>query len=467
MVFLRLYSSTKVLTVNTESNLVLDNETIIRKIFNIALPSVMGFLVYILLETVDIFWIGKIDSKAIAAVGAASFLLWLIYSLMNMTNVGCSTLMSQYIGANDSRSKFEVFRESFWSSLFFSFLYMIIMGFGADSFLRWMGLDSQTLIFAKEYYYVFVFGFPILYISALIHRVFMAHGDAKRGTLINVLVVVLNIFLDPLFIFGYGFFPKMGIMGAALATVLSQFIGLFVFYYYARKHNYIQPAKDLFSVKMEHLKDILSVGLPSATTNAIWTAVFPMLSVIITQFGMLPLAGLNIGNRIEGFPYFFGVGFSFAISTLVGQYYGAKKREEIGKIVRTGIVLITVILLPMCAAFIFIPEKLVMLINSDPEVIKHSADYLRIVGFFEIFLGWELVFEGAFNGLGNTKTYMLIRVPLTLLRVPLAYFFAITLGIGVTGVWWAVSLTTFMKGTLLAFAFMTSKRNRDLLFSDL
>ena len=224
--------------------------------------------------------------------------------------------------------------------------------------------------------------------------------------------------------------------------------------YVLRRKNYIPPLLDFFKYSHKYLRSFLKIGIPSCVTNVIWSAVYPMLAVIVTKFGMAPLAALNICHRIEGIPYFFALGFSISMSTMVGQNYGAGNYKEVGRIVKRGGLLIGGILVPVSILFILVPEQLIMLLNKDPEIIKHGAEYLRIIGYCEIFLGLEVTMEGAFNGLGNTRPYLLIRGPLTLLRVPIAWYLALYLKMGTAGIWWAISLTTGLKGILMVASFI-------------
>jgi len=433
-----------------------------RQIFNIAIPSIMGFLGLILFQSADVYWVGKISSKAVAAMGAAFFLEWFLYALMNLSITGCGTLVAQFIGAN-SNERYQVIRESFWLSLLISGMIMGFMFFFAPIIFKFMGLDQETLPLAMEYFLVFTLGFPVLFLFTLQGQVFNAYGDTRTKTIIMLVILLLNIILDPFLIFGWSVFPEFGIRGAAIATVFSQFIGLIINTIVLRKNNYIAPLYSFIHCSTRYFKELLTIGIPSAMTHAVWTIVFPMLTVIITRFGMEPLAGLNIANRLEGFPYFFSVGFSIAIATLVGQSYGKGEKEQVWKIVKRGVILISVLLLPVSFIFIIIPEVLIGLLSQDPLVIYEGAKYLRIVGYFELFLGWELIIEGAFNGLGNTRPYMLISVPLTLIRIPMAYWMAITLNMGIDGVWWAISITTLIKGVVLSIVFVTNSKNHELL----
>ena len=406
-----------------------------------------------LFEAVDIFWISKLGNKAVAAVGASSFILWTIFAFTFLTCTGAATLISQYWGRGDKKNTYKVIVEATWLSLLFSILISLVLLPITNYLLEAMGLDPETKELAVEYFYVFIVGFPIIYILQLQRFIFNAYGDTKTNTIIMFVVITLNIVIDPLFIFGLGPFPELGIKGASLATIFCESLGIFIRWIYLRKKNYIPPFRDFFKIKIKFIKIFFKIGIPSTLTNIIWCIVFPLLTIIITRYGMDPLAALNVSQRIEGIPYFVSLGFSVAMATLVGKYFGRGDIETLMEVVKSGIKWINIILIPVSLLFILIPEKLIMILNSDSTIVDYGSSYLRIIGIFEIFLGWELVFEGVFNGIGNSLPYMLIRIPLTLLRSPLAYLVAVTFGMGIPGVWWAVSVTTLAKGVLLYLAF--------------
>ncbi len=437
--------------------------TVDKKIINIALPSIMGFLGLILFESADIYWIGKIGTKAQAAVAASSFVHWGVFTLMNFTTIGCMALVGRFFGAKNHQDQFQVIKESFWLSLLFAIILMILLKiFIVDLFL-FMGLDPETLEMAKLYFHYMILALPVSYLFNLQGQIFNGMGDTKASNLIMFFVIMLNIVVDPLIIFGYGPFPKLGIQGAAIATFFAECIGLILRYRVLIKKNYVPEMKEIFNFSsFKFVKSIVFIGAPSAFTNLTWCLVYMFLTNIITKFGMPPLAALNIGHRIEAFPHFFAVGFSIAVSSLVSQSYGRGSKDEIMEVIKRGLFLISILLGSCSLVFIFFSENLVRMLTSDPEVIKHGANYIRIVGFFEMFLGWETLFEGAFNGLGNGRPFMIVRMPLMILRYPLSYLMAFSFSMGTMGVWWAVSLTTFVSGLILPLVFILNKKNKDI-----
>lgn len=346
--------------------------------------------------------------------------------------------------------------------LLLSGVIIVLLQIWVRDLFRMMGLDDVTQGLAWDYFKVYLYGFPLVYLFNLQGQIFNAHGATRLRTAIMLFSLGLNIILDPLFIFGLGGFPELGIAGAAVATLISELIGTVIGTYALRRYGYIGPLSSFMHFSSGHCRRLLGIGVPSAATNMVWTITFPLLTVVITRFGMEPLAGLNLGNRWEGFPYFFSVGMSIAISTLVGHSVGREDLEHARRVTRRGLWLISLALMPVALLFICIPEVLIAVLNDDPVVIQHGADYLRIVGLFELFLGWELVLEGAYNGFGNTRPYMWVRVPLTLSRIPLAWLLSVFFGFGVSGVWWAISSTTLAKGLLLWSVYRLQERRGTL-----
>ncbi len=156
-----------------------------------AFPSIVGFMGLILFETADIYWMGKLSSQAVAAVGAAAFLEWLVYDLMTVTTTGCGTLVSQFYGAG-SDERFDVVRESFWLSLFISGVLMVILFLTAPMIFTFMGLRDGSHQLAMEYFTIFIAGFPILYILMIQGQVFVSYGDARTRTIVMLGIVLLR-----------------------------------------------------------------------------------------------------------------------------------------------------------------------------------------------------------------------------------------------------------------------------------
>ena len=428
-------------------------ETLNKQILRLAWPVIWGQLGMLAFDLVDIFWIAKLGTQAVAGVAAAAFLDWAVYSFMGITTIGCATLVSQAVGAQNQKEAYDVSRESFHLGLLVSIFLLLFLWFGSPFIFHWMGLDSKAHAAALAYYRGLILGTPIFFAFILTGQIFNAYGDTKTSNFILTGTICLNALLDPFFIFGWGPFPQWGAFGASFSSVLSFTVGAGVRFYFLRKKSYIDSLTTYKKWSRAYFYRILSIGIPTASARLIWSLVYPLLSTLITPFGMSAMAALTMAHRIEGFAYCTAYGFSVAVSTLVGQNLGRKNSQAAREVAYQGKRLITFILLPMSLLFLLIPEVLMGFLSQDPEVIAHGSSYLRIIGLLEIFWGWEMVFEGGFNGVGETRPYMLISVPLTLGRYPLAYLLVYGLGGGIHSIWWAISLSTLFKGICLNLAF--------------
>ena len=425
-----------------------------REIFGIALPAFLGFLGFVLFDAVNIFWVGRLGTSAVAGVAAAAFLTWAVYAAMNATTVGANTLIAQAFGAGRREEGLRVAAEAAWLSVGAGLLIMAVLLPLIPAVFRFMGLQPGTAVHARHYLTVYVCALPLYYLCNLAGSVFNAYGDTRTNVVIMSASVAVNMLLDPVLILGYGTGRPFGVLGAAAASVVATAFALTFQVRYLRRRGFLPPLSGLVRPPaFARARAILRIGVPSASVNLVWSMVYPALTVIITRFGEAPLAGLSVCFRWEGIPYYLAMGFSTAMAALIGQAYGRGDTRRIRRIAGRGRELITALLVPVALAFILVPDWLARPLTSDPEVIANAARYLRVIGYFEIFLGWELLFQGAFNGLGYTRGYMLVAVPLTVARWPLAWLLAVTLGFGTTGIWWAISLSTLAKGAWLAWLF--------------
>lgn len=425
-----------------------------KEIYGIALPAFAGFIAFILFDITDVFWIGKAGTAAVAGCSSGGFLAWLIFAAMNLTTVGANSLIAQSYGAGNRKRARRIAHESVWLSIAAATVIGVIIFASSGFIFRFMGLEAETMANARIYINTFLLFYPFYYLSQVFTSVFNAYSDTKTNVAILAGSVVVNMILDPVLILGYGTGYAMGVRGAVIASGIAEIFGLALQFVYLRRRGYIAPLKVLVRIpRLVNAKQLLSIGLPAGCTAVVWSFVYPLMTPIISRFGMEPIAAIRICFTCEDFPYDIGMGFSIAMAALVGQSYGRGDYAHVREIVKRGCQILTLWLIPIVSCFIFIPHTLAGLLNPDPGVVSHAADYLFIVGLGEVFLGWELLFQGSLNGLGLSKSYMYISLPLTLGRLPLAYFLAITMGFGTKGIWATVSATTALKGILLCLTF--------------
>ena len=419
-----------------------------RAIFRLAIPSMGSMLFITLFELVDIFWVGHLGKSALAAISGSSFIIWALYAIAELAASGSLALISREFGILNFKKASYFANQAIWLVILFAIPLTILTYLFRFSLIGFLDLEPMVAAQAESYLRIVFLSMLIIYLVSLFDSFFRAAGDTFTPMVILIVFVVLNGILDPFFIFGWWIFPRMELEGAAIATVIARTLGAIIaFCLLKKKHFHLTLLVKPFGTV---LWKIVKIGFPVALGGFTFSVVYVLLAKILSHFGSVPLAALGVGHRIEGIVYFVCLGFSFSIQTLVGQNLGARRLNEAEKATWWTLLYASLSVLLFLLFYVLIPDKLMGVFTSDSDVIREGAKYLRIISVFEIFLAWELIFEGAFSGAGDTIPPMSISILFTLARVPLAYYLAISLGWGTIGVWWAIAVSTGIKGILMA-----------------
>ncbi len=422
-------------------------------IFRLSLPGMISSILETLFQLIDAYWVGKLGAEALAAIGGCAFILWAIFSLTALSVNGMATLVAQNIGAQQP----EQGRFAAGQGLILNTLTVFLVGglvyWGQDSLYHLMGFDSQVTQLARQYMTVILSGMVFIFWFTAFEAVFRGLGDTRTPMIVLAVGLALNAVADPFFIFGWWIFPEMGIGGAALATIISEGVSVLGLGWLLKRRGYLPSKEGLLVIERQVMKRLIAIGAPVAFGGFFFSIIYVILTRIIARFGMSAIAAIGIGHRIEGIAWFACVGFSVAASTLVGQNVGAKRLKQAARAAWLVNGYGVLLLLAVSAVYYFFPDVLMRVFTQDARVQQIGTEYLRIIALFEIFLGLEVIMEGAFSGAGYTLPVMLVSVPITAARIPLAYLLAVTLNWGTSGIWWAIALTTGLKGFLNALLF--------------
>lgn len=410
---------------------------------HLAIPAVIAFVGQVAFDIIDGIWIGYLSSYSIAGHGAATFILWLTYVVGGLVAMGTGSAVARAVGGSQDEDA----RRLIGSGVIFASVMGVLLTAAVlpirHNVFAWMHISPEASHEASAYLTVVLFGLLPIFNFQLIRSVLNSLGHTRLVLWLTIVTLGLNIVLDPILIFGWGGLPELGVEGAAWATVVSNFLGLFAGGAWLLRHRWMRFVR---GGHLDRWHRISMVGGPVAVTQLVLCAVFPLLVAMISGFPDVELAGLTMGYRVESLPFHIGLGLGMATTALVGQNVGAGQRERAWDGTVLAIRWVVLLFAPVMVVMVFFPEVCVRLLTNDPKVVEAGARYVQIVGILEVFMGLELVCEGALAGYGNTFPQMAISVPLTLLRLPLAYLLAISMELGVVGVWWAISISTGLKG---------------------
>jgi len=267
--------------------------------------------------------------------------------------------------------------------------------------------------------------------------------------MINSIGLITNIILDPILIFGFGPFPKMGANGAAWATIFSQSIVFLLLWLNFNENHLPVKRKDIFLFPdSKILLKITKLGAPVAAQSSLF-AIFAMIIARITaRWGAIPIAVLNIGAQIEALSWMTASGFATALGTFTGQNFGAKFWNRIRKGFRIGTIISASTGAAVTALFFFFGKPVFSLFIAEPDTLIMGTNYLHILAWSQIFMCLEITTSGAFYGIGRTLPPSLLGTIFTGLRIPLALLLSQPDFLDLQGIWWALSISSVFKGMI-------------------
>ena len=423
-----------------------------RSIVSLAIPVALGMLLEFALNSTDYFWVGKLGPSAQDAVTSSMVMIWTIFVAMSIVSVGVTAIVARYVGANDLDRAKHFVRQGMSMSMILGLSVSVISVLSAKSLLLFMETPADSLIEALPYIRLFCATSILFFVSGTAYAIFRASGDTRTPTKVGAVVVGLNLILDPLFIFGWGPIPGFGVLGASIATSISAAVGAFLILRLLAGGKVGYQIENLFwsrPIWADMLK-IAKIGLPMFSQQMVFVSVYWFLIKIVHQFGQEAAAAMGIGNRMESFSYLICHGFSLAASTMVGQNLGAKKPDRAARSAWGAAGIGIGVTFAISIFFVFIPDLIASIFTDNPNVQKIASDYLFILGLSQSAMAVEIIIEGAFSGAGDTVPPMLVMLPGSLLRIPLAYYLCFDLNWGINGVWWTLTITSIVKAIVLA-----------------
>lgn len=430
-------------------------------LLKMALPLMGTAFVQMAYSLVDLMWLGRLSTGAVAAVGTCSFLVWIAQSITLIAKTGISVGLSQAYGRGDSKSAKEVWVSGFILNLIFCLSLTILYISMRNKIIGIYNLDSEVHKMAADYLLIVSAGLIFTFLNPVLSAAFFSKGNSITPFKISIISLFINLILDPFLIFGLSIFPKLGIRGAALATVFAQMISTLLYLYVGYKDREIFVRTNYFTIpQKEYFKSILSLGFPASLQSLIHAMVGMVLNKYIASFGALYIAVYSIGSQIESISWMTADGFSVAFSAFFGQNFGAKNYERLHNGRREAMKIVNIIGISTSLLLFFFAKNLFTLfIPRDPEAIIKGIDYLKIVSISQYFMALEIGTTGMLNGLGLTKYPAINAMILNISRIPLAFILMPIFA--ANGIWIAMSLSSVLKGIFLSLIYLYLRKRTD------
>ena len=440
-------------------NIELTKGNILTVLIELALPIMATSFIQMAYNLTDMLWIGKLGADAVASVGAAGMFMWFSNGLIMIARMGGQVKCGQSLGAKNSQKAGLYASNAILLAVLFAILFSTICIFASDLLIGFFAFEEVHVIQDAKIYLMTTCGCILFsFLNQMYTALLSSAGNSKSSFIVNTIGLIFNIILDPLCIFGLGIFPRLGVFGAALATVCSQMVVTLLFQFVLAKEKLLFPhVKLLQKPQWSLIREMIRIGAPTGLQNMLFSSISMGIARMVSGFGATAVAVQKIGSQIESISWMTSDGFSASLNSFTAQNYGAKKHERVRKGFHIALRVMIIWGIFTTLVLFLGAETLFSFFISEKEVIPFGIDYLQILAYSQLFMCIEITTSGMLCGLGITMPSAIVSIGFNFLRLPLATLFIPSMGLN--GIWWAITLSSVMKGiVILSYYFIRKHR---------
>lgn len=420
-------------------------------LMSMSLPMMVSMLVQALYNVVDSVFVSRINEDALTAVALAFPVQNLMIAVAVGTAVGVNALLSKTLGEKKYEKAQKVADNAVFLAAVCYILFLIVGLVAVTPFYLSQTKDAEILEYGKQYLSVVCVASIGIFMQTMFERLLQSTGKTFYTMFTQGAGAIINIILDPLLIFGVGFFPEMGVAGAALATVIGQIVAAVLAIYFNRKHNeYIRIEVKNIRPQAQIIKQIYAVGAPSIVVQAIGSVMTYGMNLILIAFTSTATAVFGVYYKLQSFIFMPVFGLNNGMVPIISYNYGAGKKDRVIKIIKLSIGYAVGI---MCVGFLLmqiIPDKLLLMFDASETMLGIGVPALRAISTSFLFAGFCIVCGSVFQALGNGVYSMVVSVMRQLVvLLPVAYLLS-KLG-EINYVWWAFPIAEIFSLTFSAF----------------
>ena len=428
---------------NSSQNIIdLENKRIGPLLAKLAIPTTIGMLVNSLYNIVDTIFIGKgVGTLAIAAIGIVFPIQMIIMSLAQLIGLGSASIISRSLGKKDFERAGLTIGNSFIAITILGIVFSVVIFIFMNPILRLFGATENIIPYARDYLSIVAFGFVYFPFLVSTNNLIRAEGDAKNSMIILLLATISNIILDPIFIFVF----KLGIKGAAYATIIAQFIGfIYAIQYYLRRKNSITIKIHYFRLKFSVIKEMVSLGFASFIRQVSASFLIIMVNNSLRAYGGdITIATYSIVNKIVMFVTMPLFGIVAGVQPMIGYNYGAMKMNRVKESLKVSVLSTVVIGLFFSILFLVFPTPIMSVFSNDPELIASGAFPLRMVILLFTLIGFQIIGAGFFQSIGKARPSIILSLTRQVLFL-LPLILLLPLLWGENGIWIAFPIADLL-----------------------
>ncbi len=363
----------------------------------------IGMIGQTLYYLVDLYFVSGLGSDAIAGVGTAGNVAFLVLAATQILAVGTVTLISHAVGRKDQHGANLVFNQSLVLSALCAAA-VVLLGYTLTMpYLRWVGADESAVAAGRAYLYWFLPGLALQFAMVSMGSALRGTGIVRPTMILQVLTVVLNVILAPVLIAGWGTGRPFGVAGAGLASTLSIAVGVVLLvWYFLRLEKYVGFHSSMWRPQLDSWKRLLNIGLPAGGEFALMFVFAAICYWCIRGFGAEAQAAFGIGGRIMQSIFLPAMAIAFAVAPVAGQNFGARRADRVRETFQTAALIEAAVMALMTVLCVWAPHVFIEPFTKEPRVIEMGSEYLRIVAWNFVASGFIFCCSGLFQAMGNT-----------------------------------------------------------------
>lgn len=428
-------------------------------LISMSLPPIVSMLIQSLYNIVDSIFVAQLSENALTAVSLAFPLQNIVLSVAVGLGVAINAIIARSLGAQDIKAANQVAMHGFLLTGIHSILFVFVGLFLTQPFLRMFTQDAEIFEMACQYsYLVICFSFGSLF-HILIEKIFQASGNMVIPMVLQGVGALINIILDPIFIFGLLGLPKMGVVGAALATLIGQFsaCGLAFFYFFRSKGPVSICWKD-FRFRSGLVGQLYSIGIPSGMIIALPSVLVSILNILLSSFSQTAVAVFGIYFKLQTFIYLPVSGLVQGMRPLISFNYGAGKPQRMDKTLLYSLVISGGILAFGWALFSLLPEQIMFLFQAKGEMLSLGITSLRIISSGFLFSTIGVVLAGALEALGKGGRSLIISIIRQLIVIPPVAWF-LSQWMDINGIWAAFPIAELLAAIVAVLLYWNTRKH--------
>lgn len=433
-----------------------------RLILTMSLPIMISMLVQALYNIVDSMFVARVSEAALAAVSLCYPIQMIMVAVACGTGVGINALLSRYLGEKKREKASQVAMHGLFCAICNWLVFAVIGLFFSEAFLRLFSDDVQIIMMGISYMQICTICSFGVFVQITYERIMQSTGNTIYNMVIQGVGALINIILDPIFIFGLGPVPALGTAGAAIATVIGQIVAMFLGIIITQKKiREVQLSVRGFHLDGMLMKAMYRIAIPAILMQSIMSFMTVMMNMILAPFSEMAVSVFSIYYKLQQFVFMAVLGMNNALIPILSYNYGANQMERIRESIRFALWMSCVIMAIGTVVFQLLPTQLLYLFDAKETLLSIGIPALRTISVSFVFAGISMVLCSVFQALGSPNHSLLV----TLLRqmvilLPLAYGFSSAFGLDMC--WWSFPITEVLCA-LLSLYLLRSVQKRVLL----